>query len=88
MLDALIAHAEAADITGKRDAMLDGVPINTSEDRAVLHARLRDPHATMAQENVERMVAGLKECWPQGSKMWSASASVVRPLAQKWCWRH
>ena len=66
VLDALIAYAEAADITGKRDAMLDGAHINTSEDRAVLHARLRDPHATMAQENVERMAAAAEDMLATG----------------------
>lgn len=55
--DALIDHAVAADLAGQRDAMLDGARINRSEDRAVLHARLRDSQATMAMENVETMAA-------------------------------
>ena len=56
-LDALVRYAETADIAGKRDAMFDGVHINLSEDRAVLHTRLRDAQATMAVDNVESMAA-------------------------------
>lgn len=33
--------AEAADLRGKIDAMFDGVNINTTEDRAVLHVATR-----------------------------------------------
>lgn len=55
--DALIDHAHAVDIVGKRDEMLDGARINRSEDRAVLHARLRDSQSTMAMDNVETMAA-------------------------------
>ncbi len=40
-LDALGAHAEASDWQAARDAMFAGAPINTSEQRAVLHTALR-----------------------------------------------
>ncbi|MBX3578500.1 MAG: glucose-6-phosphate isomerase [Rhizobiaceae bacterium] len=39
----LAAAAEAADVGGRRDAMLAGDRINTTEDRAVLHTALRAP---------------------------------------------
>lgn len=40
-LDALGAHVEATNWQAARDAMFAGAPINTSEDRAVLHTALR-----------------------------------------------
>ena len=42
-LDALLALAQAADVAGKRDAMVAGAPINLTEGRAVLHVAARDP---------------------------------------------
>lgn len=56
-LEALIRYGADADLEGRRDAMLDGLPINVSENRAVLHARLRDSQATMAVDNVNAMAA-------------------------------
>ncbi len=41
--DALIALARARNVEAKRDAMLCGEPINTTEGRAVLHTALRLP---------------------------------------------
>ncbi|MGI9597985.1 MAG: glucose-6-phosphate isomerase [Acidimicrobiales bacterium] len=41
--DLLVAVAEAADVTGRRDAMFRGDRINTTEDRSVLHTALRRP---------------------------------------------
>lgn len=38
----LLDMAEAADWTGRRDAMFDGAPINETEGRAVLHTALRN----------------------------------------------
>ncbi|MFT6674257.1 MAG: glucose-6-phosphate isomerase [Sulfitobacter sp.] len=38
----LVALCDAADVTGKRDAMFAGAKINTTEDRAVLHTALRN----------------------------------------------
>ncbi|MCB1028926.1 MAG: glucose-6-phosphate isomerase, partial [Microthrixaceae bacterium] len=43
VLDALVAVAEAAGLAGRRDAMLAGEHINTTEDRAVGHVALRTP---------------------------------------------
>ncbi len=40
--DFLLSMAEAADVTGKRDAMFSGARINETEDRAVLHTLLRN----------------------------------------------
>ena len=42
-LDLLVALAEAADLTGRRDAMFRGEHINTTENRAGLHTALRLP---------------------------------------------
>ena len=41
-LDLLAGLAEVADVAGQRERMFDGVPINTTEKRAVLHTALRD----------------------------------------------
>ena len=43
VLAALIDVAEAAGVAARRDAMFGGVPINTTEHRAVLHVALRAP---------------------------------------------
>ncbi len=43
VLDALVDLADEVDLAGKREAMLSGVHINTTEDRAVLHTALRRP---------------------------------------------
>ncbi|GFE64272.1 glucose-6-phosphate isomerase [Litoreibacter roseus] len=40
--DALLAMAEDADVSGKRDAMFTGEKINETEGRAVLHTALRN----------------------------------------------
>ena len=40
---ALLSLAREADVSGKRDAMFDGAPINETEGRAVLHTALRNP---------------------------------------------
>ncbi len=53
--DKLFALAEAADVEGRRDAMLRGDRINTTEDRSVLHTALRhdlDSSLTVEGENV------------------------------------
>jgi glucose-6-phosphate isomerase len=42
-IDALTALARAARVTDWRQAMFDGLPINVTEDRAVLHVALRSP---------------------------------------------
>jgi glucose-6-phosphate isomerase len=46
VLNALIDLAQAADVPGKRAAMLGGDKINETEDRAVLHTALRAPQGT------------------------------------------
>ena len=48
---ALLDLARAADVEGKRDAMLAGEPINLTEGRAVLHSALRaGPVQTLTSE--------------------------------------
>lgn len=54
-MEKLIALAVACDVESLRDAMFSGAPINTTEDRAVLHTALRRPSAdvvTLAGENI------------------------------------
>jgi len=43
VLDALLALAEQTQVCAWRDAMFAGLPINQTEDRAVLHTALRAP---------------------------------------------
>ena len=56
--------AEETDVLGKRDAMLRGERINTTEDRAVLHTALRRPSGSDAAlivegQNVDADVRGV-----------------------------
>ncbi len=44
----LIDLARECQLEARRDAMLSGAPINTTEDRAVLHTALRAPRGTAA----------------------------------------
>jgi len=41
-LDLLAGLADVADVAGQRERMVDGAPINCTEQRAVLHTALRD----------------------------------------------
>ncbi|STC69953.1 glucose-6-phosphate isomerase [Corynebacterium pilosum] len=43
IVDALVALADEADVTGAREKMFTGAHINNTEDRAVLHTALRLP---------------------------------------------
>ncbi len=52
---ALLALADAADWTGKRDAMFAGARINITEDRAVLHTALRRPDGPLVVDGVDVM---------------------------------
>lgn len=54
-LEKLLALAEKRAIASRRDAMMAGEAINTSEARPVLHPRLRDPQQPMARDNVDAM---------------------------------
>ncbi|MEP6875252.1 MAG: glucose-6-phosphate isomerase, partial [Burkholderiales bacterium] len=47
----LLDLADECGVPARRDAMLRGDPINTTEDRAVLHTALRAPRATTGQES-------------------------------------
>lgn len=51
-LGALLDLARAADVEGRRDAMAAGHPINTTENRAVLHMALRGGTAAPADDPV------------------------------------
>jgi len=42
-LDALLALAQRCDLSGRRDALVRGEPINLTESRPALHTALRDP---------------------------------------------
>ncbi|MEL7487942.1 MAG: glucose-6-phosphate isomerase, partial [Pseudomonadota bacterium] len=62
--DALLALAEAVDLEGARRAMFAGEKINTTENRAVLHAALRDfsLHSYFVDgEDVRRLVETERE---------------------------
>jgi len=49
VLAELIALAKAQGVEGKRDAMMSGAVINTTEGRAVEHTTLRDPARDLSQ---------------------------------------
>ncbi|WP_167097931.1 glucose-6-phosphate isomerase [Mycobacterium sp. DL592] len=57
----LVDLARAADLEGRRDAMLSGVHINTSEDRAVLHTALRLPRDAALTVDGQDVVADVHE---------------------------
>ena len=57
VLDALVALADEVDLAGKRDAMLSGVHINNTEDRAVLHTALRRPSTDQLTVDGQDVVA-------------------------------
>ena len=58
---ALIAVAEAAGVTARRDAMFGGEHINTTEDRAVLHVALRAPADDVIETDGEDVVPAVHE---------------------------
>ncbi|WP_328360547.1 glucose-6-phosphate isomerase [Mycobacterium sp. NBC_00419] len=60
-LSLLVDLARAADLEGRRDAMLSGVHINTSEDRAVLHTALRLPRDAALTVDGQDVVADVHE---------------------------
>ena len=45
VLDCLLALADETGVAARRDAMFSGEHINVTEDRAVLHTALRQPHS-------------------------------------------
>lgn len=60
-LDLLLDLARAADLEGWRDRMLAGEPINTTENRAVLHTALRLPAGaslTVGNTDIAALVQG------------------------------
>jgi glucose-6-phosphate isomerase len=62
VLELLLGLARECGIEQRRDAMLAGEPINTTEGRAVLHTALRaprgaGPHSTEIHEVLDRMLA-------------------------------
>mgnify|MGYP001118481736 CR=1 FL=1 len=57
VLDALLAVADAAGVTERRDAMFAGEPINVTERRAVLHVALRAPRGTRIEVDGHDVVA-------------------------------
>lgn len=54
-LDLLLALADEKNLCAARDAMFDGKPINTTENRAVLHTALRSGKNTEVQDILSRM---------------------------------
>ena len=57
VLEALVELADEVDLAGKRDAMLSGVHINNTEDRAVLHTALRRPRTDQLTVDGQDVVA-------------------------------
>lgn len=57
VLEALVELADEVDLAGKRDAMLSGVHINNTEDRAVLHTALRRPSTDQLTVDGQDVVA-------------------------------
>ncbi len=73
VVDHLITLAAARDVEGARKRMLDGEPVNTTENRAVLHPALRDfamRDYHVAGENVSPMIRAERQ------KMKAFAASV------------
>ena len=56
LMAALVAWAEAAGVTERRDAMLAGEHINVTEDRAVLHMALRAPSGDVIRADGHNVV--------------------------------
>ena len=57
VLEALVELADEVDLAGKRDAMLSGVHINNTEDRAVLHTALRRPKGDSLEVDGQDVIA-------------------------------
>ncbi len=72
-MDALLALADAAGVAQARDAMVSGVKINTTEDRAVLHTALRRRDGVVTVDGRDVM-PGLRETYDR----MSAFAEAVR----------
>jgi glucose-6-phosphate isomerase len=77
-LDTLAFLADEAGLGSARDAMFDGQPINTTEDRAVLHTALRRTRSASVVVDGIDVVAGVHEVL---DKM-AAFADEVR--SQRW----
>ncbi len=60
-LDLLVALADERDLAARRDAMFDGVHINNTEDRAVLHTALRLPADAALTVDGQDVVADVHE---------------------------
>jgi glucose-6-phosphate isomerase len=60
-LGLLVALAERAGLRERIDAMFAGQPINTSEDRSVLHTALRDPEGSQILLDGHNVVADVHE---------------------------
>lgn len=73
VLASLISLAKEAKVEEHRDAMLDGKPINGSEDRAVLHIALRDLEGDFKGKN---SVPGVDEVIPELKHMKEFSEAV------------
>jgi glucose-6-phosphate isomerase len=59
VLGALVELAEAADVTGKRDAMFAGEAINATENRAVLHMSLRAADSAAFSAEGDDVMSGI-----------------------------
>jgi glucose-6-phosphate isomerase len=60
VIEALCAEARSRDIGGAVDALFSGRHVNTTEQRAALHTRLREPkesseHSSLVQDTLHKM---------------------------------
>ncbi len=64
-LDALLALAQRCDLSGRRDALLSGAPVNVTEGRPALHTALRDPGTGSIEVNGIDVVAEVQHTLDQ-----------------------
>lgn len=77
--DAVAERVEECQLAGKRDAMLAGDAINTSEQRSVMHWLLRTP-----RDGGSLAASAAVQAWP--AEMQTALQDVHATLDQM-CWR-
>ncbi|MFO0004034.1 MAG: glucose-6-phosphate isomerase, partial [bacterium] len=77
----LLALAEASELTDKRAAMFAGEPINSTEQRAVLHTALRAPVGSRIEVGGVDVVADVHRTLERMAKLVDEiSASGVRTV--------
>jgi glucose-6-phosphate isomerase len=92
----LLDFCAASDLAVKRDAMFEGVAINETEGRAVLHTALRAPKGSVVKVGGENVIPpgwlfllttsakGASQVKAGALRMWSISGSEGLTLALLW----